>query len=83
MNHKKIAQAAQKFYVDLDRSFSEFEDHQFAEHTYNALTLTMLTKICLGIAETSGQESFEHYWHDVTETMQEIVRKNACKTTKH
>ena len=46
-------------HIDL---IEEQHDSNFAEQVFNSVALTMLTKICLGIAEHNGTAAFESYW---------------------
>ncbi len=61
----------------------EQHDSDFAEQVYNSVALTMLTKICLGIAESNGHEAFESYWSDVDSKLREMIQTFACMPTKH
>jgi hypothetical protein len=79
----KIAYAMVKsisHHVDL---IGEQHDSDFAEQVYNSVALTMLTKICLGIAENNGTAAFESYWSDVDSKLREMIEAFACMPTKH
>ena len=70
----------------IDKSFDDLakkSGHEFAEGTYNAVAMTMLTRICAGMALNRGQHAFEEYWSDITDTMKELVEQIACKETRH
>jgi len=67
-------------HVDL---ISEQHDSEFAERVYNSVALTMLTKICLEIAENGGPSAFESYWSDVDSKLREMIKAFACMPTKH
>jgi hypothetical protein len=67
-------------HVDL---IGEQHDSDFAEQVYNSVALTMLTKICLGIAEHNGHAAFESYWSDVDSKLREMIQTFACEPTKH
>jgi hypothetical protein len=49
----------------------------------DSVALTMLTKICLGIAEHNGHAAFESYWSYVDSKLREMVKTIACEPTKH
>jgi hypothetical protein len=67
-------------HVDL---ICEQHDSDFAERVYNSVALTMLTKICLEIAENGGSSAFESYWSDVDSKLREMIQTFACQPTKH
>ena len=67
-------------HVDL---LEEQYDTEFAEQVYSSVALTMLTKICLGIAENNGTAAFESYWSDVDSKLREMIKTFACTPTKH
>ena len=67
-------------HIDL---IEEQHDSGFAEQVFNSVALTMLTKICLGIAEHNGHAAFESYWSDVDSKLREMVKTFACQPTKH
>ena len=69
-----------KLYRDL---LGEQHDSNFAEQVFNSVALTMLTKICLGIAENNGTAAFESYWSDVDSKLREMIQTFACEPTKH
>ena len=61
----------------------EQHDSDFAEQVYNSVALTMLTKICLGIAENNGAAACESYWSEVDCKLREMIQTFACMPTKH
>ena len=67
-------------HIDL---IEEQHDSNFAEQVFNSVALTMLTKICLGIAENNGTAAFEIYWSDVDSKLREMIQTFACTPTKH
>ena len=67
-------------HIDL---IEEQHDSNFAEQVFNSVALTMLTKICLDIAENNGTAAFESYWSDVDSKLREMIQTFACEPTKH
>jgi hypothetical protein len=67
-------------HIDL---IEEQHDSDFAEQVFNSVALTMLTKICLGIAENGGHSAFESYWSEVDTKLREMIEAFACMPTKH
>ena len=79
----KIAYAMVKSIGHQVDQIGEQHDQTFAEQVYNSVALTMLTKICLGIAENNGAAAFESYWSDVDSKLREMIQTFACMPTKH
>ena len=83
---KAMQKVALRMILAIDKSFDDLakkSGHEFAEGTYNAVAMTMLTRVCAGLAENRGQKAFEQYWEDVTEVMNDLVQQLACKETRH
>ena len=86
MSDKEIAKIALRVVATIDNTFDELAkrvDYKTAEGAYNAVAMTMLTRICAGMALNRGQHEFEEYWSDITDTMKELVKQIACKETRH
>lgn len=86
MNEREIAKVASRVVGVIDNTMTRLADksgHQMAEAVYNAVALTMLTRICVGLSENRGADAYKHYWHDVTETMDDIIERYGCTTVKH
>ena len=81
-----MQKVALRMVLAIDQSFDDLakkSGHEFAEGTYNAVAMTMLTRICAGLIENRGQKAFEQYWEDVTEVMNQLVEQLACQETRH
>ena len=83
---KAMQKVALRMILAIDKSFDDLakkSGHEFAEGAYNAVAMTMLTRICAGLVENRGQKAFEQYWEDVTEVMNDLVQQLACQETRH
>lgn len=83
---KAMQKVALRMILAIDQSFDDLakkSGHEFAEGTYNAVAMTMLTRICAGLIENRGQKAFEQYWEEVTEIMNDLVEQLACQETRH
>jgi hypothetical protein len=83
---KAMQKVALRMISAIDKSFDDLakkSGHEFAEGTYNAVAMTMLTRVCAGLVENRGQKAFEQYWEDVTEVMNDLVQQLACQDTRH
>jgi hypothetical protein len=83
---KEMQKVALRMILTIDKSFDDLSKksgHEFAEGTYNAVAMTMLTRICAGLVENRGKKAFEQYWEDVTEVMNELVENLTCQETRH
>lgn len=83
---KEVQKVALRMIATIDKAFDELSDkagHEFADTAYNAVAMTMLTRVCAGLVENRGQKAFEQYWEDVTEVMNDLVQQLACKETRH
>jgi hypothetical protein len=83
---KAMQKVALRMILAIDKSFDDLakkSGHEFAEGTYNAVAMTMLTRVCAGLVENRGKKAFEQYWEEVTEIMNDLVQQLACKETRH